>query len=638
MMRVCYENLLEKHSTFDAGSIPPRPPPVWNTAFNAAPRLGLVLAGLRPFVVGTVETGQLKVRSGGAQLAPGAGLEPIHALSNLPNTPSPPTPAPHQITLANRPDWWDTELQLRAADQALGHPAASAASPPVSPARSTRRSGGGRRRAPPAALVIPDAPPPTPLPQQARGAAPWQRPGAAAAAPPAPPCVPVARLVAQPVQLSYVMAAVTGDIHVNATTPDIEFLDVRLASAALYRDSPAATAAAPTPTAGSSAAGHPAPPSAAGDGGAAGAEAAASAASDAALLLRAAVGARGSSSNLAELVHEGSYASAASSFAAAAGAGSTHRRAGGMVRSSSAQFAAADGAAGAAPAPSSLSRQQTAARALSPIASSWRSAVRGPREAATEAAATAEQGRMEGGGLAGDNSEDDSEQDLGAGFETYPYVLQPGLMEGEEAPGISLIRLLEELPASEAAHLSAAPAGAAPPAPSPGAPRPRAGRAASQAARPAFHFAYSLTSDGTTACQLSAASALVQWPFLCDTSLASALTSIFLPNWGRPQPPLGQALMLRRWPWLYFNVVLRDSQVRGEGLFPACVLRSEYADSPGSAVCAHSCSPIHLLSSTGVCARPVSPPGADAAGRLRHAAHALGPVPGPAAEAGCRIG
>lgn len=53
----------------------------------------------------------------------------------------------------------------------------------------------------------------------------------------------------------------------------------------------------------------------------------------------------------------------------------------------------------------------------------------------------------------------------------------------------------------------------------------------------------------------------MQWPFLSDISLVSALASIFLPSWGMPAPPLGRALMLRRWPWLYFNLVLRDSQV-----------------------------------------------------------------------------
>jgi hypothetical protein len=62
LMRVCFENFMELHSSFDAGSIPPRPPPAWNTAFDPAPRLGLRLAGLRPAVVLTVETGQLKVR------------------------------------------------------------------------------------------------------------------------------------------------------------------------------------------------------------------------------------------------------------------------------------------------------------------------------------------------------------------------------------------------------------------------------------------------------------------------------------------------------------------------------------------------------------------------------------------------
>jgi hypothetical protein len=140
--------------------------------------------------------------------------------------------------------------------------------------------------------------------------------------------------------------------------------------------------------------------------------------------------------------------------------------------------------------------------------------------------------------------------------------------------------LLDELPAAEAAHLAFGNAAAAaadadnPPRPAPAAAAPshtpRGARAAppaaaaaepAVAARPSFQFSYSMSHDGTTACQLSAASALVQWPFLCDVSLVSAAASIFLPNWGRPPPPLGSGLVLRRWPWLYFNAVLRDSQV-----------------------------------------------------------------------------
>lgn len=131
-----------------------------------------------------------------------------------------------------------------------------------------------------------------------------------------------------------------------------------------------------------------------------------------------------------------------------------------------------------------------------------------------------------------------------------------------QAPGVSLVRLLEELPAAEAAHLAP---DRAPPA------SDRARDASDRAPprrRPAFHLAYALTADGTAACQLSACSALVQWPYLGDASLASSLASIFLPHWGRPQPPLGQALMLRRWPWLYFNVLLRDSQLFVPALSP----------------------------------------------------------------------
>jgi hypothetical protein len=64
LMRVVYENLMERHSTFDAGAIPPPRPPAHNTAFDAAPRFGLVLAGLNPYALMTIETGLLQVSVG----------------------------------------------------------------------------------------------------------------------------------------------------------------------------------------------------------------------------------------------------------------------------------------------------------------------------------------------------------------------------------------------------------------------------------------------------------------------------------------------------------------------------------------------------------------------------------------------
>lgn len=56
--------------------------------------------------------------------------------------------------------------------------------------------------------------------------------------------------------------------------------------------------------------------------------------------------------------------------------------------------------------------------------------------------------------------------------------------------------------------------------------------------------------------------ALLQWPYLSDMSLVSAITHVFQPSWGGPPSHPPAWLQLRRTPWLYFNLVVTDSQVR----------------------------------------------------------------------------
>lgn len=57
------------------------------------------------------------------------------------------------------------------------------------------------------------------------------------------------------------------------------------------------------------------------------------------------------------------------------------------------------------------------------------------------------------------------------------------------------------------------------------------------------------------------AHALLQWPYLSDLTLVSAIISVFHQEWGLA-PKLPPAwLQLKRTPWLYFNLVLTDSQV-----------------------------------------------------------------------------
>ena len=80
-----------------------------------------------------------------------------------------------------------------------------------------------------------------------------------------------------------------------------------------------------------------------------------------------------------------------------------------------------------------------------------------------------------------------------------------------------------------------------------------------------------LFTDGTVAVEVSLSLALIQWPFLTDISLAWAAASIFDPLSAEAgtDPSTAAATtaaesILRNSelaPWLYFNCILRDSQL-----------------------------------------------------------------------------
>lgn len=90
--------------------------------------------------------------------------------------------------------------------------------------------------------------------------------------------------------------------------------------------------------------------------------------------------------------------------------------------------------------------------------------------------------------------------------------------------------------------------------------------------RSLIHIPPSGQSPGLVACrtccllpclppQVVLAHALLQWPYLSDLTLVSAIISVFHREWGLA-PKLPPAwLQLKRTPWLYFNLVLTDSQV-----------------------------------------------------------------------------
>lgn len=81
-----------------------------------------------------------------------------------------------------------------------------------------------------------------------------------------------------------------------------------------------------------------------------------------------------------------------------------------------------------------------------------------------------------------------------------------------------------------------------------------------------------LLKDGTIAVEVNMSLALVQWPFLTDISLAWAAASIFDPGSAGSSgvdPAVAAASSAldsiltspERAPWLYFNCILRDSQL-----------------------------------------------------------------------------
>ncbi|KAF6253188.1 hypothetical protein COO60DRAFT_1463300 [Scenedesmus sp. NREL 46B-D3] len=149
------------------------------------------------------------------------------------------------------------------------------------------------------------------------------------------------------------------------------------------------------------------------------------------------------------------------------------------------------------------------------------------------------------------------EQQLGT-YELYPSLLRPSADGADKGADVSVIRVLDELPAEESAHLSnkgkrkkAAAAGSGS--------RQRGGSCPIGSAALKVHFGY--LKEGTMQVEVSLANTLVQWPYLADMSLVSAIINVFYPDWGAA-PKLPPAwLQLRRNPWLYFNLVIKDSQV-----------------------------------------------------------------------------
>ena len=74
-----------------------------------------------------------------------------------------------------------------------------------------------------------------------------------------------------------------------------------------------------------------------------------------------------------------------------------------------------------------------------------------------------------------------------------------------------------------------------------------------------------MLSDGTMANEVSLSHTLLQWPYLTDLSLVSAIVAIFVPTWCSGPAHLIDTLITEAAPWFYFNLLISESQVRTEG-------------------------------------------------------------------------
>lgn len=80
-------------------------------------------------------------------------------------------------------------------------------------------------------------------------------------------------------------------------------------------------------------------------------------------------------------------------------------------------------------------------------------------------------------------------------------------------------------------------------------------------APPLLQVLFTMLADGTMAAEVEMWRTLVQWPFLADMSLVSAIVGIFVPTWCTGPAPLANTLLMRANPWFYFNLVMKKSQV-----------------------------------------------------------------------------
>lgn len=114
---------------------------------------------------------------------------------------------------------------------------------------------------------------------------------------------------------------------------------------------------------------------------------------------------------------------------------------------------------------------------------------------------------------------------------------------------VTLLRSGVDLPPDEAVHLGCHPESTQP------------GEAPQDGVHNCMRVSFAMLHCGTMANEIEFCHTLVQWPYLTEFSLISAIISIFLPSWGHPAAGPEAGLRLMALPWMYFNLVMRDSQL-----------------------------------------------------------------------------
>ncbi len=150
-----------------------------------------------------------------------------------------------------------------------------------------------------------------------------------------------------------------------------------------------------------------------------------------------------------------------------------------------------------------------------------------------------------------------------------------------------------------------------------------------------------MLSDGTMANEVALCHTLLQWPYLTDMTLLSAVISIFSPGWCGAPSALIDTLLLNETPWFYFNLLMTDSQVfvpiisthcDAKTALAAVTASAAYSARTGASPAKGSAS----RSASGAVSqgRPPLPPAApEQAARSRSARHAQGSESAAAAAA-----